>query len=52
MPRECDDFVFRKVNGPLPLKKGGSVGFRLTAKLPLSITKPNCRRSLSEEVHV
>ena len=23
------------------------MGFRLTAKLPLSVTKPNCRRSLT-----
>ena len=46
MPLECDDFVFRKVNWPLPLRRGGWVGFRLTAKLSLSVTKPNCRRSL------
>ena len=46
MPLECDDFVFRKVNWPLPLNRGGSVGFRLTAKLPLSVTKSNCRRPL------
>ena len=43
---ECDDFAFRKVNWPLPLRTGGWVGFRLTVKLPLSVTKPNCRRSL------
>ena len=47
MPLECDDFVFRKVNRPLPLRRGGWVGFRLMAKLPLSVTKPNCRRSLT-----
>ena len=47
MPLECDDFVFRKVNWPLPLRRGRWVGFRLTAKLPLSVTKPNCRRSLN-----
>ena len=39
---ECDDFVFRKVNWPLPLRWGRWVGFRLTTKLP----KPNCWRSL------
>ena len=42
MPLECDDFVFRKVNSPLPLRRGGWVVFRLTAKLPLSVTRPNC----------
>ena len=47
MPIGCDDFVFRKVNWPLPLSRGGWVGFRLTAKLPLSMTKPNCRCSLT-----
>ena len=26
------------------------MGFRLTAKLPLSVTKPNCRRSLTTNV--
>ena len=26
MPIECDDFVFRKVNWPLTLRKGGLVG--------------------------
>ena len=44
MPLECDDFVFKKVNWPLPLRRGG---FRLTAKSLLSVTKPNCPRSLS-----
>ena len=48
MPLECDDFVFRKVNWPLPLRRGRWVGFRLMAKLPLSMTKPNWRCSLSE----
>ena len=47
MSLECDDFVFRKVNWPLPLRRGGWVGCRLTAKLPLSVTKPNCRRYLN-----
>ena len=47
MSLECDDFVFGKVNWPLPLRRGGWVGFRLTAKLPLSETRPNCRRSLT-----
>ena len=42
----CDDFTFRKVNWPLPLRRGRGVGFRLTVKLPLGVTKPNCRRSL------
>ena len=23
MPLECDDFIFRKVNRPLPLRRGG-----------------------------
>ena len=49
MPLGCDDFVFRKVNWPLPLRKRGWVGFRLTAKLPLYVTKPNCRRSLTRK---
>ena len=40
MSLECDDFVFRKVNRPLPLRTGGWLGFRLTAKLPLSVTNP------------
>ena len=48
MPLECDDFVFRKVNRPLPLRSDGWVGFRLTAKLPLSVTKPNCQPSLTD----
>ena len=26
MPLGCDDFVFRKLNWPLPLRKGGCVG--------------------------
>ena len=47
MPLECDNFVFRKVNWPLSLRRGGWVGFRLTAKLPLSETKSNCQRSLN-----
>ena len=47
MPLECYDFVFRKVIWPLPLRRGGWVGFRLTAKLPLSETKSNFRRSLN-----
>ena len=46
MSLEYDDFVFRKVNWLLPLRSEGWVGFRLTAKLPLRVTKPNCRRSL------
>ena len=46
MPLECDDFAFRKVNWLLPLRRGRWLGFRLTAKLPLSKTKPNCWRSL------
>ena len=46
MPLGCDDFVFRKVYWPLPLRRGGWVGFRLTAKLSLSMTKPNCWCSL------
>ena len=42
MPLECsDDSVFRKVNLPLPLRRGGWVVFRLMAKLPLSMMKPN-----------
>ena len=48
MPLERDDFVFRKVNWHLPLRRGGWVGFKLTAKLPLSVTKTNCRRPLME----
>ena len=47
MPLECEDFVFRKINWPLPLRRGRWVGYRLTAKLPLSVTKPICRRSLT-----
>ena len=46
MPLEWDDFVLRKVNWPLPLRRGEWVGFSLTAKLLLSVTRPNCRRSL------
>ena len=46
---ECDNFVFRKVNWPLLLRRGGSVGFRLTAKWPLSVTKPNCQHSLMQK---
>ena len=46
MPLGCDDFVFRKVNLPLPLRRGKRVGFRLTTKLPLSVTQPNFWRSL------
>ena len=38
MPLESDDFVFRKVNWPLPLRRGIWMGFRLRAKLPLSVT--------------
>ena len=49
MPLECDNFVFRKVNWPLLLRRGGSVGFRLTAKWPLSVTKPNCQHSLMQK---
>ena len=48
MPLKCGDFVFRKVNWSLPLRRCRWVGFRLTAKLPLSVMKPNWRRSLSE----
>ena len=51
MPLECDDLVSRKVNWPLPLRRAGWVGFRLTAKLPLSLTKPTCRRSLRMLCH-
>ena len=47
MPLELDDFVLRKVNWPLPLRRGEWVGFSLPAKLLLSVMKPNCRRSLS-----
>ena len=32
----------------MPLKKGGWVDFGLAAKFPLTVTKPNCRRSLNE----
>ena len=32
----------------VPLRRGGSVDSRLTAKLPLSVPKPNCRRSLKK----
>ena len=46
MPLEGDDFVFRKVNWPLPLRRGWWEGFRLTIKLPLSEIKPNCWSSL------
>ena len=46
MPLECDNFVFRKVNWPLPLRRNGWLGFRLTAKLPLSVAKPIFQRSL------
>ena len=31
--------------------KDGWVGFRLTAKLPLNVTKPNCRRPLIIILH-
>ena len=46
MPLECDDYVFWKVNWPLPLRRSRWVDFRLTAKLSLSVTKPNFRRSV------
>ena len=39
-------FFFRKVIWPLPLRRGEWMGFKLTAKLTLSVTKPNCRRTL------
>ena len=45
-PLKCDDFVFRKVNWPLSLRRGEWVVFRLMAKLLLGVTKPNCQCSL------
>ena len=44
MPSEFEDFV----NSPLPLRRDwlGWVAFRLTAKLLLSVMKPNCWCSL------
>ena len=47
MPLDCDDFVFRKVNWLLLLRRGDWVGFRLVAKFALSMMKPNCQSSLS-----
>ena len=43
---ECDNFVFRKVNWPLSLRRGEWVVFSLMAKLPLGVRKPNCQCSL------
>ena len=40
MTLECDDFVFRKVNWPLPLKRGGWVGgFQLNGKITIKRDK-------------
>ena len=47
IPLECDNFVFRKVNWPLPLRSSGWVGFSLMSKLLLSVMKTNCWCSLS-----
>ena len=48
MRSEKFDVKFRTfAGGGLP-NRGGCVGFRLTAKLSLILTKPNCRRSLND----
>ena len=43
--------ILWKVNWALPLRRCGWVGFRLTIKLPLSVTKPHCWRFLSISVY-
>ena len=39
MPLECDDFVFRKVNWPLPFKEGWVGGFQVIGQTAVKCDK-------------